>query len=64
VGLAQLQFCRVFDGDDPLVFRNEAGQQVQHGGFTGAGTAGYQHVQTAADGGTHHGGELLGQGAV
>ncbi|MNC08324.1 hypothetical protein D3C75_559050 [compost metagenome] len=49
VGLLQLQFGRVLDGDDPLVVRNETGQDIEHGGLAAAGTAGNQHVQAPTD---------------
>src|SRR3546814_6832431 len=50
----QLQLGRVFDGDDPLVMRNEAGQHVEHGGLAAAGTTGNQHVQPPTDDGLEH----------
>ncbi|MNI19368.1 hypothetical protein D3C73_728040 [compost metagenome] len=49
VGLLQLQFGRILDGDDPLVVRNETGQHIEHGGLAAAGTAGNQHVQAPTD---------------
>ena len=43
--LPQLQFGRVFDGDDALVFRNELGEHVEQRGLAGAGTARNDDVQ-------------------
>ena len=43
VALLQLQFGGVFDGDDALLFRDEARERVQHGGLAGAGSAGDQN---------------------
>ena len=37
--LVQLQLGRVFDGDDAILGRDEAGKHVQEGRFTGAGAA-------------------------
>ena len=51
MGLLQLQLGRVLDGDDPLVVRNEAGQDIEHGGLAGAGTAGDEHVEPPANDG-------------
>ncbi|MCY1516461.1 hypothetical protein D9M68_510940 [compost metagenome] len=48
MGLLQLQFGRVFDGDDAFVMRDETGQHIEHGGLAGAGTARDQHIQTPA----------------
>ncbi len=45
VRLLQLQFGGVFDGDDALVFRNEARHGVEHGRLAGARTAGDHDVQ-------------------
>ncbi|MCY1177422.1 hypothetical protein D9M73_177310 [compost metagenome] len=49
MGLLQLQFRGVFDGDDPFVVRDETGQHIEHGGLAAAGTAGNQHVQASTD---------------
>src|SRR6185437_15185085 len=46
VFLAQLQFGRVFDGDDALALRDKAGERVQQCGLTGTGTARDNNVQT------------------
>ncbi|MNP24523.1 hypothetical protein D3C76_1172880 [compost metagenome] len=43
--------------------RDEAGQHVEHGGLAGAGAAGDQHVQAAADDGLEHQRDGRGQGA-
>ena len=45
VRLLQLQFGRVFDGDDALLARDEAGERVEQGGFAGAGSARDDDVQ-------------------
>ena len=42
VRLLQLQFGRVFDGDDAFVVRDVAGQSIQQRRLTGAGSAGDQ----------------------
>src|ERR1022692_1983896 len=47
VALLELQFRRVFDGDDVLLLRDEARQRVEHGGLAGAGSAGDQHGNLA-----------------
>src|ERR1035437_2425787 len=47
VALLELQFRRVFDGDDALFLRDEARQRVEHGGLAGAGSAGDQHGNLA-----------------
>src|SRR5713226_734764 len=47
--LAQAQLCRVFDGDDALVFWNVGRENVEQGGFPGAGTAGNHDVQPRLD---------------
>ena len=39
VPLLQLQFSRVFDGDDALLFRNEAREGIKRGRLAGAGSA-------------------------
>ena len=43
--LLQLEFGRVFDGDDALIGRDEAGEDVQQGGLAGPGAAGDEDVQ-------------------
>src|SRR5579883_642963 len=43
VALLQLQLGCIFDGDDALLFGDEAGEPVQHGGFAGPGAAGDQN---------------------
>ena len=48
VALLELQLGRVFDGDDALLLRDEAGERVQHGGLAGAGSAGDQHGASCA----------------
>ena len=45
VFLLELQFGRVFDGDDAVGIRNVAGEHVQQGGLSGAGSARDQDVQ-------------------
>ena len=47
--LLDLEFGGVFDGDDALIGRDEAGEHVEQRGFTGAGTAGDDDVQACAD---------------
>ncbi len=43
--LLELQFGGVFDGDDALGVRDEAGENVEQRGLAGAGAAGDEHVQ-------------------
>ena len=45
VFLMELQFGRVFDGDNSFAIGNVGGQHVQKCRFAGAGTAGNQDVQ-------------------
>ena len=47
MALLELQFRRVFDGDDALFLGDEARERVQHGGLAGAGSAGDQHRDLA-----------------
>ena len=47
--LAQTQLSRVFDGDDALVFRNVGRENVEQGGFSGAGAASDHNVQPRLD---------------
>jgi len=50
VGVAQLQFGHIFDGDEPLMGVDQLAQNVQQRGFTGAGTAADQDVAALAHG--------------
>ena len=50
VRLLQLQFGRVFDGDDALLGVDEGRQRVEQRGLTGAGSAGDDDVQLGLDG--------------
>ena len=43
--LVELQFGRVFDGDDAFAIGDEGGQHVEQRGFTGAGAARDQNVE-------------------
>ncbi len=43
VALLQLQLGGVFDGDDALLFGNEARERVERGGLAGTGSAGNQN---------------------
>ena len=56
--LLELQFGRVFDGDDALGVRDVSGKNVEKRGFAGAGTAGNEQIQAAL----HHGGEQFEHG--
>src|SRR5260370_4905696 len=52
VPLLQLQFSRVLNGDDPLLFGDVAGEHIQHRRLTGAGPAGHNNVETGFYGAT------------
>ncbi len=56
MGLLQLQFRRIFDGDNTFTRVNQLRNGVQHGGFTGTRTAGYQDIQPTTARNTQHGG--------
>ncbi len=57
VVLVQLQLLRVLDGDDPLLVRDEAGQDVEHRRLAGARAAADQDVAAIDDAGPQeHGG--------
>ena len=64
VFLLELQFGRVFDGDDALGVRNVSGQHVQQSRFSGAGSAGDENVEPALDHGRKQFQHRLGQGLV
>ena len=53
VALPQHQLGGVLDGDDPLAFRDEAGEHVQQRRLAGAGAAADDDVQPAGDGRDH-----------
>jgi hypothetical protein len=59
VRLLELQFGRVFDGDDAFLVVDEDRECVEKCGFTGAGSAGDDNVQAGLDRGFqqfHHAG--------
>src|ERR1039457_5436194 len=64
VFLLELQFGRIFDGDDTLRIRNVTGKNVENGGFARAGSSGDEQVQAAFDHGREHFEHGLGQGLV
>src|SRR5208282_5457489 len=64
VFLLELQFGCVFDGDDALGIRNVSGEDVENGGFAGAGASGNDHIEAALDHGREQFQHGFGQGFV
>ena len=54
VALLQLEFGRVFNGDDAFALVDEARQGIQHRGFTRAGSARDKHIAARAHDGSQH----------
>ena len=61
--LLKLQFGGIFNGDDALIFGDEAGEHIEQGGFAGAGTARDDDVQARDHAGAHEIGHVLGDRA-
>lgn len=62
--LAEAEFGGVLDGDDAFVGGNEGGEDIEEGGFAGAGAAGDDDVLPVADGEFEEGGHLGGEGVA
>ena len=64
MGLAKVQFRRVFDGQDTFLFRDGIGQNIENRGFSGTGSAADEQVIAATDVLAQRSGKFLGEGPM